>query len=88
MPDPDAPLRALTRAMWAAHPEVVPNGAPDPNPHLTLDALSEDVDLVSTRAALGARVPVSTLVDTLQLVWYESGNCHFIREWRLGTVPQ
>lgn len=88
VPTPQAPLRALTRATWAAHPDVVPNGAPDPSPHLTLDALSKEVGLDSTRAALGQMVPVTTCVDELHLVWYESGNCHFIRGWRLGAVPE
>ncbi len=84
IPTPGAPLRELTRQVWAAHPSVVPNGAPNPTPHLTLDAVSTTVDLASTRRAIAALLPAHHHVFEMQLAWYESGNCHEMHRWRLG----
>lgn len=88
LPEPDCQLRSLTRAAWDSHPKVVPNGAPDPQPHLTLDALSELVSVDSTGTALGDLVPTIAQIDRLELVWYEAGNCHFIRSWELQGVKE
>lgn len=82
-PDPDAPFRDLTRRVWHAHPGVVPNGAPDPVPHLTLDLAGAVVTVESTRALLGDAIPLSCRAEALELVWYEAGNCHLIERWPL-----
>lgn len=82
-PSPDTEFRRLTRRVWDAHPKIIPNGAPDPAPHLTLDRLSAEVSVASTRALLGATVPVDCHAEALELVWYESGNCQLIRRFSL-----
>lgn len=84
-PEPDAPFRALTAAALAAHPGVTPNGGPNPTPHLTLDAVGEQVSVASTRSAVAAFLPVRCRAESLELVWYEAGNCHTIASWRLGS---
>ena len=53
-------------------------------PHLTVDAASDQVDLASTAALLGDVVPVDVVLDRLQLAWWETDRCHVVREWRLG----
>lgn len=85
-PDPAAPFRRLTQLAWELHPDVVLFGAPDPTPHLTLDALGPDVTLAGTRARLGGLLPVRCRAEALELVWYEAGNCHHIDSWPLGGV--
>lgn len=82
-PAPDAPFRELTRRAWAAHPGIVPNGAPDPQPHLTVDWLAPQVSIASTQELLGPAVPVDCAAEALELVWYESNNCHLIRRFDL-----
>ncbi len=84
-PEPDADFRTLTRRVWDAHPDIIPNGAPDPAPHLTLDLASPEVSLTSTRHLLGDAIPVLCRAEALELVWYEAGNCHLIERWPLGS---
>ena len=86
-PSPADPLRALTARLVAAFPDHPPYGGEfgtDVQPHLTVDATSEHVSLDSTRQLLTGVVPVTCLLDRLQLAWWESGNCHVVREWLLG----
>lgn len=83
-PHPDDGFRQLTRAVWAAHPDVVPFGAPTPTPHLTLDRLADDVSVASTLESLGGMLPARGRADALELVWYEADKCHLIRSWPLG----
>lgn len=52
-------------------------------PHLTLDRLAPDVTLASTRELLADAIPVSCRAEAIELVWYESGNCHLIRRFAL-----
>lgn len=87
-PDPIAPFAALTARLWEAFPQCPPYGGryDDVTPHLTLDRRSPSVTAEGTRAALGGLVPVSCRADRLELHWYETGNCHVRRSWRLGTV--
>jgi len=80
-PEPDESFHALTAAAWQAHPRVIPNGAPDPDPHLTLDRIGPGVDVGSTRALLGSSIPVTCRAVGLELVWYEAGDCHLIDSW-------
>lgn len=84
-PRPDKAFRALTRRVWNAHPGVVPNGAPAPVPHLTLDLLAPGVSVASTRGLLGDLIPVTCRAEALELVWYQAGNCHLIESWPLGS---
>lgn len=83
-PTPDKPFRALTSAAWRAHARVIPNGAPDPSPHLTLDRVAPGVDVASTRALLGDTIPASCRASGLELVWYEADDCHLIDSWPFG----
>ncbi|NPD06628.1 2'-5' RNA ligase family protein [Nocardioides sp. zg-1308] len=88
-PDPDAGLRELTARLVAAFPDCPPYGGEhgeDVRPHLTVDAASTHVDLASTAALLGDVVPVTVVLDRLQLAWWESGRCHVAHEWRLGAA--
>lgn len=85
-PEPDDRLRDLTARLVAAFPGWPPYGGQfgdDVDPHLTLDAASDDVDLASTAALLGDVVPVDVVLDRLQLAWWESGRCHVVEEWAL-----
>lgn len=85
-PEPNAPFRTLTRRVWQAHPGVVPYGAPDPEPHLTLDMLAEDITITSTRVLLADTIPVACRAEALDLVWYEADNCHLIERWPLNAT--
>lgn len=87
VPSPAAPLRDLTARLVAAFPDLPPYGGefgPDVQPHLTVDAASDDVSLASTSELLRGVVPVEVVLDRLQLAWWESGNCHVVSEWLLG----
>jgi 2'-5' RNA ligase len=87
VPDPDDALRDLTARLVAAFPAWPPYGGQfgaDVQPHLTLDAASDDVDLASTAALLADVVPVDVVLDRLQLAWWETGRCHVMAEWVLG----
>lgn len=90
VPDPDTVLRELTARLVAAFPQWPPYGGAfgtrpgDLQPHLTVDAASDLVDLPSTAALLAGTVPVDAVLDRLQLAWWETDNCHVLHEWRLG----
>ncbi|MDN6799435.1 MAG: 2'-5' RNA ligase family protein [Propionibacterium sp.] len=82
-PEPDAPLRdAIGRAV-EAFPEVRGYGHPAPVPHLSLDRLSPQVSVQSTRALLGKLVPAHCRAERIQLCWYESDHCRVLDEWEL-----
>lgn len=82
-PEPDEQFRRLTQLALVAHPNVKPNGAPDPKPHLTLDLNTAEIDVASTRRSLGDLIPVTSRAETLELSWYRSGECHLIERWPL-----
>lgn len=87
VPSPADPLRALTARLVAAFPSHPPYGrdfGSDVQPHLTVDAASELITISSTRELLAGVVPVTCVLDRLQLAWWESGGCHVIAEWALG----
>ena len=87
VPDPDDVLRDLTARLVAAFPGWPPYGGEfgtDVQPHLTVDAASDDVDLASTAALLADVVPVDVVLDRLQLAWWETGRCHVLAEWPIG----
>ena len=84
VPDPDDALRDLTARLVAAFPACPPYGGEfgaDVQPHLTVDAASDDVDLASTAALLADVVPVDVVLDRLQLAWWETDRCHVMAEW-------
>ena len=87
VPEPDAPLRTLTDALVVAFPHLPPyegRFGPRVDPHLTLDAASEDVSVASIRRALGDLIPTTCTLDELQLTWWESGRCHVMTRWPFG----
>ena len=87
VPDPDHALRDLTARLVAAFPAWPPYGGQfgaDVQPHLTVDAASDGVDLPSTAALLADVVPVDVVLDRLQLAWWETDRCHVMVEWVLG----
>lgn len=86
VPEPAQPLRDLTARLVVAFPDWPPYGGEfgdDVQPHLTVDAASDEVDLDSTAALLVGVVPTTCVLDRLQLAWWESGNCHVMDEWPL-----
>jgi len=88
VPTPAGPLRDLTARLVAAFPDHPPYSGEfglDVQPHLTVDAASADVSLASTSELLRDVVPLEVVLDRLQLAWWESGNCHVMDEWWLGT---
>lgn len=91
VPAPADRLRDLTARLVASFPDRPPylgEFGTDVQPHLTVDAASEDVDLASTALLLGDVVPVEVVLDRLQLAWWESDRCHVVHEWRLtGREP-
>lgn len=90
VPDPDDALRDLTARLVAAFPAWPPYGGEfgsDVQPHLTVDAAAEDVDLASTAVLLAGVVPVDVVLDRLQLAWWETDRCHVVAEWALGRRP-
>lgn len=87
VPDPADRLRDLTARMAAAFPAWPPYGGEfgdDVQPHLTVDAASEKVDLASTAALLADVLPATCVLDRLQLAWWETDRCHVLHEWCLG----
>lgn len=87
VPEPGASLRALSAAARTLLPEVEPywGAVADPAPHLTVDRVSDAVDVASIRALLGDLLPVRTRVDRLLLTWWESGNCRTLASVPLGA---
>lgn len=77
-PEPDAPLRRLTRALTEHWPEVRPYGGryPDPAPHLTVAQRAREEDLDAAEADLGGRLPLTTRVRSVDLVAYDGTAWH------------
>lgn len=82
--DPEGPFRDLTARAWRLLPDVIPFGAPDPTPHLTLDACGEGVTQATTRDAIADVLLAVCRATHLDLVWYEADRCHVLGQWRLG----
>lgn len=85
LPEPAAPFAELTRRLWAAFPQCPPYAGAfdDVVPHLTLDAVSDDVSEASTARDVGASLPASCRAEELQLAWYEPGSCRVLHSWPL-----
>jgi 2'-5' RNA ligase len=87
VPQPPDALRALTARLVEAFPAWPPYAGAfgdDVRPHVTVDAVSDAVDLASTALLLADVVPVDVVLDRLQLAWWESGRCRVLHEWALG----
>lgn len=86
LPEPSAPFSALTAALWSAFPQCPPYAGrfAEVVPHLTLDALSDDVTEGSTRTLVGPWLPARCRAERLDLAWYEPGCCRVLHSWRLG----
>ena len=86
LPDDDAGFRALTAHLRAAFPDVLPYGGQFvPVPHLTLDAVHDQVTEASTASSVRHLLPVSDRARHLDLAWYEPGRCRLLGRWELGT---
>ena len=86
LPEPAGPFADLTTRLWAAFPQCPPYAGRfgDVVPHLTLDALGEDVTEDSTRDLVGPHVPAHCRAQRLDLAWYEPGACRVLHSWRLA----
>jgi hypothetical protein len=86
LPEPSGPFAALTATLWAAFPQCPPYAGRfgDVVPHLTLDALSDEVTERSTRRLVAPHLPARCRAERLDLAWYEPGACRVLRSWRLG----
>ncbi|MFF3215072.1 2'-5' RNA ligase family protein [Streptomyces sp. NPDC002886] len=72
-PEPDAPLRRLTRAITGRWPDVRPYGGryPDPVPHLTVAQRAPEADLDAAEADLNGRLPLTARARAVDLVAYD-----------------
>jgi 2'-5' RNA ligase len=86
LPGPSAPFEELTGRLWRAFPQCPPYAGEFGAvvPHLTLDALSDEVTAESTRQLVAPYVPVGCRADRLDLAWYARGGCRVLQSWRLG----
>jgi len=86
LPQPSAPFEELTQQLWRAFPQCPPYAGEFGAvvPHLTLDALSDQVTTESTRQLVGPHVPAHCRADRLDLAWYARGDCRVLHSWRLG----
>lgn len=86
LPEPDTALRTLSARLQEAFTDCVPYWGRygEVAPHLTLDAVSAEVDVDWVRARLAGTIPLRVTLDQLHLVWYESGRCRLMRRWPLG----
>ena len=86
LPEPSAPFEVLTGQLWEAFPECPPYAGEFGSvvPHLTLDALADDVTTESTRQLVGPHLPAYCRADRLDLAWYAPGDCRVLQSWQLG----
>ena len=87
LPESPAPFAAFTERLWDAFPQYPPYAGAFAQvvPHLTLDALSDEVTEESTRTLVGPLVPARCRAERLDLAWYEPGRCRVLHTWRLGS---
>ncbi|MCU1536521.1 MAG: hypothetical protein JWP82_872 [Humibacillus sp.] len=85
-PAPATPFSELTSRLWRAFPQCPPYAGRvvTPVPHLTLDALSQEVTEESTRRLAAPWLPARCRAERLDLAWYEPGGCRVLRSWALG----
>ncbi|MCP3758947.1 2'-5' RNA ligase family protein [Streptomyces sp. TBY4] len=89
-PEPDAPLRRLTRAITERWPDVRPYGGryPDPVPHLTVAQRAPEADLDAAQADLNGRLPLTTRVRAVDLVAYDGTAWHERASFPLRDRPR
>lgn len=88
---PDLPLRALTGSLATEFPEHPPYGGrfgEDVVPHVTLDALGPGVTVESVAADVAGLLPARCPVRTVQLQWWQAGDCHVMHEWALSGAEE
>ena len=86
LPEPTTPFEALTERLWRAFPQCPPYAGEFGAvvPHLTLDAVSDEVTAESTLRLAAPHVPARCRADRLDLAWYSRGDCRILHSWRLG----
>jgi hypothetical protein len=89
VPEPDAPFRALTRAIHAAFPAHPPYGGAhgEPTPHLTVADQGGAQVLDACVRALAGTPPIRTRVAQLALLVQRHGRWRFREQWPLGAAP-
>nr|BFE68336.1 2'-5' RNA ligase family protein [Actinoplanes digitatis] len=87
-PTPDAPLRALTTAIWRRFPQAPPyEGAfDDVVPHLTVGHDSPAKAMTEAADAVTRCLPIRAAIDTVRLIagTQQPGGWRTIREFPLG----
>ncbi len=90
VPEPDAPLRALTAALAAAFPACPPYGGRydstgGPVPHVTLDRVGAGTTVDSVRRSVGDLLPAVLRVDRVDLQWWGNHACRRMYTWWLPS---
>lgn len=85
-PEPEAPFRALTQALWQAYPDFSPYGGAfdDVVPHLSLDDQSNEPAMSALACQLVPLLPLEVRVNVAHLYWYESGASRTLASFPLG----
>ena len=91
-PEPDAPFRALTEAVWRAFPDHPPYGGAyaDLAPHLTIGQrpLADLAELGTVQTRVQRRLPVTATIERAQLVAGTDlpGSWHTVHELPLAPA--
>jgi 2'-5' RNA ligase len=92
-PQPAAPLRALTAAIWRRHPETPPYGGRHAEivPHLSVARVAErqQLDAIAERfaPAAAAMLPIRAMASEVALMETRSGRWRVRTMQRLGATP-
>ncbi|WP_328318963.1 2'-5' RNA ligase family protein [Streptomyces sp. NBC_00388] len=88
-PEPDGPVRALTRAVYARWPEAPPYGGRfgDPAPHVTLTQRQDPAVLDMVEADVRKRLPFGAAVRSVGLVAYDGTAWSSRAGFPLGSAP-
>ncbi|WP_022909191.1 2'-5' RNA ligase family protein [Aestuariimicrobium kwangyangense] len=85
VPEPLDPFRRMTDELVAAFPDWPAYGGTfTPTPHITLDALSEQVSESSVAAEVAHLMGRPWRPDRVDLVWYRAHEVRVLRTWPLG----
>ena len=87
-PEPDGHLRELASRLAAAFPQFPPyQGQYDEVvPHLTLDRRTTAVTPATVRASVGHLLPVTVVIDRIELQWWANHACRRLHTWPLGQA--
>jgi hypothetical protein len=85
-PEPAAPFRALTHALFRRFPEFPPYGGAFDEivPHLSIP-LPEGERLDQLRFVLAPRLPITAQAREATLFWFEAGNSRSLETYPFGT---